>query len=206
VYGLGCNEFTKNQLDRERGLQRRIHASYDAVEVYCQPHTKHQLANIARAVFRVKTKKDLNQIASTLFAHTLVVRVLNHLQRGKKVVLVGHSHGGHVVTQVARQISNYVHTAPKNLQILTLGSITVVDPATLPLKNLKFTQAKYIHDIARVCSKTCPKITKNVMWLRPKNGLGPLGQHMDYNGIVEHIATLSPNKVSIRNILRRYQL
>jgi hypothetical protein len=89
-------------------------------------------------------------------------------------------------------------TLQARLKVLTLGSITASTKGSLG--NFDVTQAKYLYDIARVCSGASKSSCHDIIWLPPPKRQGPLGQHMAYDPIIERVAS-SPASLPILGIL-----
>lgn len=184
VYGFTCDRFLNDLKERERQLKAiaKTHGTGE-VEVHCNiRHSKSMTSDIVKSLAPSK-----NKIASrTEFVMDILERVCRAMGRGENVVLIGHSYGGSVVSRVALHLQEHCgylrnKNMLKRLKAITFGSIYAPSKKLTP--NVNITHYTYAFDIARVCHDT----SYECKVMRPRGGRGPLGQHMDYDHIIEDV-------------------
>lgn len=179
VYGLGCHK----DLERLRSLQDQMkmvrNKTIDKIDVLCNTEDPGSVTyDVWKSLVDAKAIRE-----PTKFVRSVLAKVCNAMMRGEKVILVGHSYGGSVVSRVAMYLKMCPHAIRKNLQMATFGSIFIP-----PIKETGFIEHfTYANDIARVCQgrRKCGRVT--VMRQRP--GLGPFRAHTDYSKMILSIAS-----------------
>jgi hypothetical protein len=178
VYGLGCH----TNLERLRSLKYQMTAkknkSIDKIDVLCNIEDPGSVRyNVWKSLVDQKAIRE-----PTKFVRSVLGKVCNAMMRGEKVILVGHSYGGSVVSRVAMYLRMCPNIRRENLELATFGSI-FIPPTTETGPMRHFT---YSNDIARMCQGRgrCG----NVTMLRPRPGMGPVAAHSDYTEMILSIA------------------
>lgn len=170
VYGFLCNMDQERLQKEKRYFMKHAHPSITDVDVMCDNRTARVAGNIFSQTIRNTMKHD------NLFQQAVHDRIAYYLQRKQKVIVVGHSYGGSIVSRLAHHFRG-----ERDLKMFTFGSIHL--PRDPLLKH-----HMYKHDIAFVCHKSRPHVCEHVTWLPPRKRAGPLAQHMDYWSLILALA------------------
>jgi len=191
VYGYFCDKFKASRKEREKELQLVRHYDVSAVETYCNEEQPHSMTtNIVKSMI---DKRGLLE-TPTPFVLKIIRRVCAALHNNERILLVGHSYGGSVVTRVGLHLERRCgillknRRLLKNLKIITFGSILAPN-LRRTVTNLDLTHYAYKYDIAKLChdkSYACKT-------LPPRKGKGPVGSHMNYNHLITNVARSSWN-------------
>lgn len=174
VYGLGCNVFKNSMAVRQKALNAARNKNLIAgIETYCNTDDpKSMVRNIANATFRKK-------MLVTPFVERVMQRVCEALQQGEKVILIGHSYGGSVVSRIAMHLRCKEYA--QHLRAVTFGSIFV--PPMQLTKGVNIQHYSYKNDVAIACHRS-----KNIEYWNQPHMHGPVNAHMQYNKYILEIA------------------
>jgi hypothetical protein len=166
VFGAGC---TQKDVDMYEKLiaSRTITNTYNKIKVYCDTKLFRIVKDIAKAYCFLAPSKDSD------FVKQVYNDVDNSLKQHNKVILIGFSYGGSIVTSVAKLMNN--HQFASNLQAATCGAIHTT--SLKKTNNMAFRQYMYLDDVALKCAKhKQPKLTiqekyrydpvSNITWLK----------------------------------------
>lgn len=188
VYGYFCDWFKNAQHRRLQDLQLAKHYHIDTVKTFCnEKDPKSMTKNIYKSIFN---KQGVLQ--PTAFVEKILKEVCAAMSQGKRVILVGHSYGGSVVTRVALHLKKLCTTVAnkeklKNLKVITFGSILA--PNLNNLKNIDITHYIYGRNIARLCHNKSYKCKK----LKARKLHGPIGSHLNYDTLILELASAPQN-------------
>lgn len=183
VYGYGCDVFTNDVDKRHKELNSQRNMSrISAVDVFCNDtEPKSMTYDIWKTLVR---RREI--LEPTPFVERVMAAVCDALSKSERVLLLGHSYGGSVVSRVAMFLA--AHCPHRydfgNLQVATFGSIFIPPPSRVPgiaVKHFAFT-----NDIAKLCHKQSPTCSHVVMM--PPRHRNPVTSHMDYDDMILDIA------------------
>lgn len=182
VYGYGCDKYVQDMDERRQNLNAGRHPSIASVDVMCNDTEPHSMTyDIWKTLLR---KKKL--LEPTPFVKRIIGKVCQALRNGERVMLLGHSYGGSVVSRVALYLAQECpHADVDRLHIATFGSIFIPPPEHT--NGINIAHYAFTNDIARFCHKlphTCPYVTM----MEPRDKRGPIASHMNYDHMIMNIA------------------
>jgi hypothetical protein len=199
VYGLGCRQKSQVMKERHHKFAKIKGECVKKVGLYCEPTLMAQL----RAVIQSLTTSELDPSTSVLVAK-LVQDIIQEVNEGHTVVLVGHSQGGSVAARVgeilARTADQHVK---KQVSILTLASIYT--PPRHKVRGIDIRDVTYTTNISRVPQRIQIALRKRkkdaggaggdgdggVMLHRPaprhRRIVDAIKVHADYKHIIEEV-------------------
>lgn len=206
VYGYGCDRFYNRVVQHQRNLRNTSKNSpnIDDVETLCNRQEPHSMTY---DIWKTLVSKN-PKLEPTSFVLEVLHKVCEAFESHDKVILIGHSYGGSVVSRVAMLAAKAVHHpffpqkcmnfAPEKLRVVTFGSIFVPPPEMT--HGIHVQHYTFRNDIAHLCHKqfgNCNYLTR--MHQGPYQG--PVGAHMNYNALIQRIARTGSTNVRAKNLV-----
>jgi hypothetical protein len=178
VYGLGCNRFESGVKQRRVYLNRiRNKDVIDTVDVMCNTTDSNSMT------YDIWRRLKNQELEPTPFVEHVMTDVMAALSRQERVLLLGHSYGGSVVSRVGMFLNELCDVS--DLRIGTFGSIFV--PPIETTRSLDIRHYMYTNDIAAVCHKRS-KSYENITFLDPRYKRNPVFSHMDYDHLIARVS------------------
>lgn len=141
IFGLGCKYVDDDDISTFReDLATSAKIDKNDVKLIC--HDKH-LAPV-RGIFSSYLKQ--NPMKNSSFLRKLEKDVREHSIIYKKVLIYGHSYGGLIASRLAEELDMDMY---KNVHIATFGSIFMLEPNLIKIKNIPITNYQSIGDVSR---------------------------------------------------------
>jgi len=140
LLGLGCNFKIDKVTDEMKDLYSDISGIKD-VRIKCNSKFMDTLSHIVKTCIRPRADDDpfINEISD---------EIKQLLQKGKTVIVFGHSYGGAVAGHIAEQLNNI--STKKSLHVRTFGSIYL--PITDDVVNVDIINYIFENDVSMRCN------------------------------------------------------
>jgi hypothetical protein len=143
IPGLGCSAVGDDMHFEQYGRYLMNIYKYDQYHAICNSDMRNQVKNVAKRIFRIKPSLK-NDFIQNVFA---ILRT--YLKSGYRLVIIGHSYGGSVVSRIAEILlaDSSISSAEKSrVDMATFGSIYI--PKIQMPREIRIAHYMDIHDIA----------------------------------------------------------